>query len=294
MTMLKIPLSRALPVAIAAELVVAAAPAMAWHATGHMVTVQIAYDELSDAARQEVDRLVAVLAEFPPRRDHAVTAALWTDDLKRQDVEAFNSWHYLDRPYAPGFEGDLPQPPSENVVWAIDQAVKTLRGEGGDLAKALMLRFLLHFVGDVHQPLHCASRYSAEYPTGDRGGNDFALSGRYEQLHAFWDAAAGLYPVLDGRDWRAVVRRLSDETTRAVPKDDVPHWRAADPRAWAEESYRFAVEVAYQGISEGATPTPEYTARAHEVVRRRLAVGGYRLGALLNDLFSSARPVAGR
>ena len=283
--MRRIPLRPALLAATALAMVLTAAPAAAWHATGHLVTTQIAYDRLTDEARREVDRLTAVLAGFPPRRDHAVTASLWADDLKRQGVTAFDAWHYVNLPYGDGGPAAARAPRPENVIWAIDEASATLRGDGGDLAKALMLRFLLHFVADIHQPLHCADRRPAERPAGDRGGNDFPIDHPRRQLHAFWDHGGDLLPVFGGGDWRAFIRPLARDVTRAVPESALPGWTDRDPEAWARESLELAFGVAYAGIREGARPTPEYAARVHQVVRRRLALGGYRLAALLNDLF---------
>lgn len=280
-------LTQALFAAAAGSCLLAPGQAGAWHATGHMITAQIAYDALTDEARAEVDRLIALVAEFTPGGDHAVTASLWSDELKRQGVEAFDSWHYINLPYRAAGDGvAAPAPRPENVVWAIGQATATLRGEAGDLSKSLMLRFLLHFVGDVHQPMHCVSRITAELPDGDRGGNDFSLGGLLPHLHAFWDDGAGAYPDFDGQDWRPLVRRLADEITREVPRSAVPEWTDAAAETWARESFRLAVDVAYDGIAEGARPTPEYSARARRVIRRRLALSGYRLGALLNDIFS--------
>ncbi len=262
-------------------------PARAWHDTGHMIVVEIAYGDLTDEARREVDRLVALLANLTPGRDHAVTASRWLDDLKRQGVETFDAWHYVNLPYAAeGFGGKAPGPAPENVVWAVRQSAATLRGEADDLVKALMLRFLLHLVADVHQPLHCANRFTAQMPSGDRGGNDFPLGGAHADLHAFWDSGAGLYPAVDGRAWRRPVRRRAQRITRQVPKRAVPRWTETDPEVWARESHDLAVRAAYDGIAEGSEPTPDYTRRAREVIGERLALAGYRLGALLNEIFS--------
>ena len=221
-------LTRALPL-VAAALLLAPTQALGWHDTGHLVTAQIAYDQLTDEARSEVDRLIGVLEGFSDR-DHAVTASLWADDLKRQGVAAFNGWHYINLPHA---DEDLDRPPprEENVVWAIGEAVDALRGDADDLSKAVMLRFLLHFVADVHQPLHCVSRITAARPDGDRGGNDFLISGEQGDLHAFWDSGAGALPVWDGGEWQPLVRRLADELTGALPKSAVPDWNEADPEA---------------------------------------------------------------
>ncbi|MEM7584987.1 MAG: S1/P1 nuclease [Acidobacteriota bacterium] len=278
----------------AALCVALASPVAAWHDTGHMITAQIAYDELTDHARAEVDGLIAILAEEPPHRDHAVTASVWADDLKRQGVRIYDHWHYINLPvFGEGLVAH-PEPEPRNVVWAIEQAVLILRGDASDHQKASMLGFLLHFVGDVHQPMHCASRYTRELPTGDRGGNELKLDHEWSNLHLFWDDAAGLFPDFDERQWQPNIRRFADDVVRLVPKTSVPQWRRGDARAWAWESHGVAVEAAYAGIEDGAKPSPEYVARAREVARQRLAIGGYRLGALLNDIFGGVAPNPGR
>ncbi len=282
-------------------------PVEAWHSAGHMITAQIAYDELTDSARREVDRLVAVLVETgldeaglvdagltgigpaskTPVRKHAVTASLWADDLKRQDVRVFDHWHYTNLAVKAEGVGEVPAPRASNVVWAIEQAVTTLRGAAGDLSKALMLHFLLHFVGDIHQPMHCATQFTAARPEGDRGGNDFSLDHERSNLHAFWDDVAGLFPVVDEGDWQPLIRQLTDEVKEQVPKASLPHWHESQPSAWARESLQLAIDAAYSDIVEGGKPSPEYVARAQHIARRRVALGGYRLGALLNDIFES-------
>lgn len=272
---------------VAWAMLLGAAPSLAWHATGHLVTTQIAYDRLTDGARAEADRLVAVLAGFEPRRDHVVTASLWADDLKLQGLRSFDSWHYVNLP-EPGSKGGS-RPREDNVIWAIGEAAATLGGDGGDLAKALMLRFLVHLVADVHQPLHCIDRATPARPEGDRGGNDFAIDHRHRQLHAYWDHGGDSLPVFPGGEWRAFVAPLVRDVVRAVPAAAVPHWEIGDAAAWAEESRKLAVSAAYDGIEEGARPSAQYAARARETVRRRLAVGGYRLAAMLNELLSEER-----
>ncbi len=89
------------------------------------------------------------------------------------------------------------------------------------------------------------------------------------------------------------MRRLTDELVRAVPRSAVPQWRVSDPEAWARESHDLAVSTAYDGIEEGSAPSAEYAERARRVVRRRVALAGYRLGALLNEIFDrcGAEPV---
>ncbi len=87
-----------------------------------MITAQIAYDQLEPGVRQEVDRLISVLAEFDPKMRDFVSAATWMDAIKAYGLNAFDQWHYYDAPInALGLDG-FPPPNGENVVWAIRQA----------------------------------------------------------------------------------------------------------------------------------------------------------------------------
>ncbi len=274
-------------VALLAVYFLAPRPAAAWQDAGHMVATQIALQELSPEARREVDRLVGALPSAASEGDDVLQAAVWADDLKRQGIETFSSWHYINLPYNAGHLDEVAAPREDNIVWAIREAVNALEGEAGDVPKALMLRFLLHFVVDIHQPLHCVNRFTAELAEGDRGGNDFPIRDPHGDLHAYWDAGAGVLPELAAAELRPKVRGLAHELARQVPKSVVPEWRLRDPGRWAEESHSFAVSAVYDGIAEGAEPSVEYAARAREVVRRRLVLAGYRLGALLDDIFGN-------
>ena len=267
-----------------------AAAGNAWGPTGHMITAQIAYDRLLPETRGEVDRLIAVLAEEEPKIDHFVPASYWMDEIRRLGWRAFDHWHYTNPPYNP--EGLPSVPPSHrhDAVWAIGQAVSTLRNpQTPDPQKAWMLRILDHLVGDLHQPLHSVNRYSRRHPDGDRGGNLFELSlppredGGYvpDNLHAFWDGTAGLFPrIQPGQAWTRRIGSMARQVRERVPAPEGVE-EDVDPKAWARESYRLSIEVVYEGIEEGGTPSEGYRARAQAVVEERLALGGYRLAAIL-------------
>ena len=110
-------------------------------------------------------------------------------------MEQAANWHFINTPYVEGPVVAPIQPPGTeyNVVWAIEQARNVLSNpDSSTLDKARQLRFLLHFVGDIHQPLHTASLYSAQFPDGDRGGNNFIVNGgNVSNLHEFYDSGAG-------------------------------------------------------------------------------------------------------
>lgn len=271
-------------------------PSAAWGRAGHMVTTQIAYDRLEPATRAEVDRLVGLLADFEPRLDHAVTASLWMDEVRGAGWRSMDRWHYMSLPYNADGLGNLPPLHPDNAVEAIRQSIRTLQNPAApDLAKAIMLRVLLHVVTDLHQPLHSASRITVERPEGDRGGNDFpllGLDGAPSNLHRLWDGGVGVLPRLE-RDEAglAAVPGLAADIVRRVPEERVPEWRDLDPETWSRESFRLVTSVVYVGITEGRAPSEVYQAKARLVVQRRLALSGYRLAAVLESALADAPTV---
>ena len=259
-------------------------PALAWHEGGHIVVAQIAHDRLSPQARAEADRLIGVLADFAPVRADFVSAAVWLDDVKQVGWNAFDRWHFIDLPYNAEGLPNLSPVNSDNAVSAIEHALRTLRDERAtDLAKAFSLRVLIHVVGDLHQPLHCVTRYAQASPSGDRGGNDFHLAA--ENLHYFWDEAGGLLGELDASSSSSDIAATVADLLIAVPEAALNDWRNQDPALWAREGYRLAVSVAYVGLVQGREPSEGYRIRAQLVAQRRLVKAGYRLAAMLEDLF---------
>ncbi len=281
-------------------------PLKAWWDPGHMLVALIAYTQLNEKARAEVDRLTRVLQRDYPQVNHFIVTGCWPDDLKETGVRSYDTWHYTNIPYNP--EGlDVPPNPEVNVVWAIEQARRVLRSEkAADVDRARHLAFLVHFVGDIHQPLHSTTMYSSEQPEGNRGGNDFRLRGKWRNLHMLWDDGCGwtsdynnirpygkpkapLSAAAIGR-LQALARSLMAE----YPPEALPGLEEQKPEAWALESHHLAVKHAYRGLQEsrdgrarslqpGDKPADLYLERGQEIVRAQLCRAGYRLGSLLND-----------
>ena len=135
---------------------------------------------------------------------------MWADDLKGLAENVESPLHYIDIPVVRGSVPDVP--PALNVScnpWAIDQAVVTLSSAYAiSIDQARQLRFLLHFVGDLHQPLHASSLFSSEFPPpeGDVGGNRYYISGASSSnLHSLWDSGLGYWSTnIVGVDGRAL------------------------------------------------------------------------------------------
>ncbi|MEM9293609.1 MAG: S1/P1 nuclease [Acidobacteriota bacterium] len=264
--------------------------ATAWSSTGHMIIAQIAYDELSPPARAEADRLILRLAAADPPTADFVPASVWMDGERQLGFRGHDRWHYINLPInADGLRAVKPAA-EDNVVAAIRSMERTLQNpEAGDFQRALALRYLLHMVGDVHQPVHCVARFTLELPEGDRGANDFQIFGDEQStagatnLHAYWDRTLGIFPWVEADgSWAEEIPRFAAVTLKQVPRSLEPV-AIEDPEVWAREGFHLAKEFVYRGIESGGTPSEEYRRRAEPVIYRQLALGGWRLAVLLES-----------
>ena len=304
---------------IIALLLSAQAPALAWHDTGHMIVAQVAYLRLTPAAKARVDSLLIPPAGRRPlihlcagyytpetceKTYDPVQIAVWMDDFRGDSLNStYDSWHYID--FRPIWDG-IPERTNvgaqpENVLSRINWAINVLRnGTGSSKTDAETLGFLYHLVGDVHQPLHAATRYSASNPNGDAGGNGFRIQlqgeTRQSSLHFFWDSAAGQYGESPKRPLdaagKARLLALAEAAMKEFPAESMPEWKDLDPHTWVVESNTLSREVVYKNITEGGTPSPAYTDAAQKLARKRLALAGYRMAGVLNALFVPAPPKA--
>jgi hypothetical protein len=254
-----------------------------------MVVAQIALNRLSPRARAECERLLAIDAR--PESATFVTASCWADDLKGLGVHAYDTWHYIDMPISSDGTKTPAGPDRENVEWAIGQCLQTLRSPRvPDMEKARMLRFLIHFVGDVHQPLHCVSRYTADHPTGDQGGNLFPLdAGRVHNLHAYWDSGACLFvdvprPLTPAG--QAEIDNLVRDATLAVRGMALPATKDLNVADWVAEGSALAQKSVY-AIQPGSAPSPAYESACRALCQRQVVVAGVRLAYLLDNLFGA-------
>jgi hypothetical protein len=280
--------------------------ASAWGDGGHMMVASIAYSQLNPSAKAEVDRLLKISVApktTTKKTQDFVNAAHWADDVRgAQGYEFAPPLHFIDYPFAAD-DTPLPDdlPAKQNIVVALEQYVGDLTSPTAtDAEKAVALRFVIHFVGDIHQPLHCESRISAKYPEGDRGGNDFMIStvgtdGKKHavKLHSYWDSGIGSFP-REGPQFAppplAAVNELALKIAERHPSDE-QGWQTGGVHAyeqWAQESNDIAVKFAYKGLKEKQVPSKTYIAKATQVAEQRVAWAGYRLAALLNSIWPAS------
>lgn len=255
-----------LRILLAAILSLMPIPALAWGAQGHEIVAAIALQDLSSKTREQVARLLGNPALL-------IHEASWADEIRDRRPET-GRWHYVDIPLnAPNYLASRDCPRGDCVVAQIAASQRVLanaRASSG--ARAEALRFLIHLVADIHQPLHAVDN-------DDRGGNQVRITIRGDRtnLHQLWDSrvVAAL-----GRDNAQVVRDIQ----RSVSPPQRKAWQGGSPAAWATESHRIAREQVYpamQGRRSLRLP-PSYLRDEMPVAGQQLAKAGVRLAWLLN------------
>jgi hypothetical protein len=300
--------------AVIAGLLCAPRPARAWGIPGHEVIARVAWDNLSPRTRRRVTALLerapadADLASLRPTEGTAsaqermlfVRAAAWADLMRFDDHPARKAaydhpgWHYINQ-YWPaqdasgvGVDTAGMRPDSINIVERLRALAPVVRDTSAAAAdRAIALAWVMHLVGDVHQPLHCSARVTTLEPSGDAGGNTFQLDGR-RRLHGYWDHAIddAIPRQPSDVDDDAYIGRVAHAVERAVPRREVRTQIAnRDEALWARSSLEKAVSDVYTpALHRGQRPPADYDLHADSVALRAAAVAGYRLADLLERL----------
>ena len=284
------------PLAILCACFCLARPALAWDAEGHMVVAQIAYNHLDAAVKAKCDSLIAVpVYHSSSQNSNFVTAACWADDIK-SFTSAFSDSHYIDIPISlDGFPTNGVVNDPSNVVAAIRSSITTLQDPTATLSnQAVALRFLIHFCGDITQPLHCSTGVTTNLPAGDAGGNDFNLtSSSWSELHALWDYGGGYLSDSVARPFTVASQAIIVNKAAAV-EAAYPYSASVgsipDPMPWALEGRGIAATVSYVGISNGGSATSAYLSTAQSTTIQRMAIGGQRLAKLLSTIYVTNAP----
>ena len=250
-------------------LLLAPSPAFAWGPRGHEVIAHIAAMNLTPKARAAVAGLLGGEAEAM-----LTINASWADEIREARPQTA-SWHYVnleidqDMRYRPGRDCRN----DDCVVAQIARQESVLRSNAPRARKAEALKYLVHFVGDIHQPLHAADNH-------DRGGNQvqFRYRGQRISLHHFWDDEV---VTLLGRNAREVARTIDG----ATPQQQKVQLAGGTPDFWAEMSASIARSTVYPELGR-ATQVNEREAHKYGFIARlQLARAGYALAGMLNNVF---------
>jgi hypothetical protein len=300
-----------------------ATPVAAWDNFGHMAVAYVAYQNLTSAAKQRANDLIKLNPKHdewagwvpatakPATKDLMIfmLAATWADEIKGdpsyiqdgddqgnrpsnspdpaankgyQDNLMHKYWHFIDKPITT--DSTPPPPiPTPNAQERIALFRGVLASGADDSLKSYDLVWLLHLVGDVHQPLHCATRVSSTDPKGDNGGNSVKLScsGCPRELHFFWDDVFG-----NGKTAQAVIKPAMKAAKR-LPAPDPTAAAKSIETDWIDESFEAAQQNVYiSPVSAGHGPfalTSSYKAQAKKLAKKRIALAGVRLANLINN-----------
>lgn len=266
-------------------------PARAWGDLGHEVTALIAYRHLLPAARAALDTLLATDTDTLTAGDFAGRAT-WADKYRTAHRETA-AWHFVDIeierpdlqracfgfPAVPAGQWASQGPAQDCVVNKIVEFAAELKNPSTPAPERLLaLKFLIHFVGDLHQPLHAADH-------DDRGGNCISLSPPLEaqnNLHAYWDVS-----VVNALGHSAA--QIADQLDARLSAGDIKDWTAGSPQSWAMDTYEIGRRDAYALPSMptcqsggSVALTPAYRAQAEKDAATQLQKAAVRLAAVLN------------
>jgi hypothetical protein len=231
-----------------------------WGGEGHQVVASLAATQLTAKARAEVDRLLAI---EPGETLQSIST--WADEHRNP---ATGPWHYVNFPRNTcTYDAARDCPDGHCVVGVIGKQLEVLASNAPDEARLKALKYVVHFVADVHQPLH------AGY-ADDKGGNSYQIQAfeKGSNLHAMWDS--GLIKNLH-EDVGALTRRL-------ISKGHAPSAIDLNVVHAAEESCKI---VGTEGFYPERKVGQDYVQRYTPVMEQRLTLAGTRLASLLNRLF---------
>jgi hypothetical protein len=239
-------------------------PVLAWAPEGHQIIAAIAMRELTPAARAQVSALLGAPGIM-------VLDSSWADEIRQQRPET-NSWHYVNIEIGSGgYDASRDCGDGNCVVAQIKRDSGILADvHASKLARAEALRFLIHFVADLHQPLHAADR-------NDKGGNDetFRWHGKRVSLHQVWDQE--VVAMLGGDPMRVA----ADIEQKLTPQQKTAFGRGS-VEDWANESFHLAESEIYAHMP--ARLPEDYALKESGPARQQLAKAGIRLAALLNRI----------
>jgi hypothetical protein len=253
-------------------------------------------------ARSGIPALAADASAADRGRELFVMAAVWPDIIRSRtyigNAYAHSDWHYVDFFWEQRVPGgppiDHPEMKDGELLNQLPRLASTLADPAAsDSARSVALAWVLHLVGDAHQPLHNSARITPQDPQGDRGGNLFLLGGLYPRnnLHGYWDGIVGFSePWAAGdRDEAGYVGHVAAVLARRYP----PAWartRVLPGRfeQWSREGLVLSERTLYPAWLVRGQPAPaRYQAVAWTAAQPRIALAGYRIAELLNRALGS-------
>ena len=303
--------------------------ALAFNQPGHQIVSDIAWQESTTATRQAALAILEhlpgkdqLLSGLPPEMDVEGQkrylfdiASTWPDFVRSGKYQPYHRsiWHYITHPLLAAGETTTsfvpPQPlnGAANSIEALRLNMSIVQTTTSAEDRAVALAWVMHLVGDIHQPLHNVSLFSSDYPEGDRGGNSFTVRQFQESkplaLHKVWDDIFGDHLRFSNVLELANNFHARPEFSRAALATDLA---TTEPLQWAKEGAAIARSHVYlmdttqplQGarwdqVSSGTATAPVlpvgYMKNSRDFMRKRAVLGGYRLATVLDHILDPNR-----
>lgn len=292
-----------------------------WHEMGHYMIARIAEQKLANESPETLQQIYSMLRPlekfFPERGNSMLEPAIVSDLLATQYNGFLSYYHYTDMPfpYKNDRMADLKfnDPFVYNVTYAYTSGVSVIKESLNPpqethsrpryiktgFIDSLMLRYIIHIVGDVHQPLHSTMLYSKHLyngtlQTGDMAGNLIPVNDIFKlnitNLHMLWDSVFGAYELQNDMPLSTPAIDYIEKTTNGL-MGEYPELYFGDAAKsinindWVDESNKIAIDFVYSDIDIFPNVRPQYVNEGRKIAKSRVALAGYRLAYVLMDMF---------
>ena len=237
-------------------------PLFSWGKTGHRATGEIAELHLNDKTKIEIQKIL--------KDPSLAIASTWADEMRSNpSFGKYSTWHYANMPFDISYSNSKKSSKGD-VVQAIKICKNKLKNPNSSIdEKAFYLRFLVHLIGDIHQPLHVGR---AE----DRGGNDIKVKwfGKDTNLHRVWDTH-----IID--DFQMSYTELATHLNSNFDHNSI---QTLSEDEWIDESQKLVNSV-YSEVQNGDNLGYDYIYKNFDQVKFQLFKAGVRLAATLNNIY---------
>ncbi|MBC7475482.1 MAG: hypothetical protein H7263_14425, partial [Candidatus Sericytochromatia bacterium] len=272
---LRSPKKTILPVILLASLLITQKPALAWRDSGHQTVALIAQDHVKPETKKKIDQILGSDTGLDK-------VSICADDIKHNPVNCANkfqlgkrvethAWHYINIPLSeknPTVESIQKYCKNDDCINSqIKNTITILHNkDSSKLEKQTALMFLVHFIGDIHQPLHCID-------DNDRGGNDKVIwlysnkPNDYTNLHSLWDNI-----IEDKIDSATLTKNLEKDIST---KKDLSKWLSGDTDEWVLESYNIGKDLIYPDFNKnGGHLNKSYQRKMRAIAYQQIEKGG--------------------
>lgn len=295
--------------------------ARAWDDTGHSVVAQIAWKTMNASTKRaiinalktappvsQIRRIMpANVNSWPANVNNPIYeqlfqfVATWPDFIRpdrdhHRPTDAFHhgNWHFRDTFWNAGNDSNSTTMAPEGEII---NKLREFSQQGSSENLGVQVAWIVHLVGDVHQPLHCSGRITDDpvERDGDKGGNEFCLEpgcrdpgSRALNLHLFWDRTLSRnFARAPGESETAYVKRLADDISRRHLETEFSSVSNMNFEVWSAESLDKAKREVYPNVNRNTAPGTTYSRNTVRVAEASIALAGYRLARIFRNKFGS-------